>query len=241
MLINASRSSGGAALSLDISPVDPASPDGTASTPTFPLCLLPAAQCAELRSLGLTASQPGDPASWISAPDHARALTRALRFATRLTSLTLADVGVSGATVNDIKADAALMGRLEALTLGIGAPDVLDALTGLLQAATALVRLDLRGHSPPTRPLSAAAMSHCAALRRTLVAATRVTHLGLRTTCLDLPCAVELPRLRSLHIDEAVCSSGQRMGVPLSHALRCPQAEAVDVLLRACKRCYYCQ
>ena len=148
---------------------------------------------------------------------------------------------VSGATVNDIKADAALMGRLEALTLGIGAPDVLDALTGLLQAATALVRLDLRGHSPPTRPLSAAAMSHCAALRRTLVAATRVTHLGLRTTCLDLPCAVELPRLRSLHIDEAVCSSGQRMGVPLSHALRCPQAEAVDVLLRACKRCYYCQ
>lgn len=234
LMLNTMIMSDEAAFTLDISPLSLPCTEQTAASTLLPLCLLPGTDCHFLRSLELSTSQGPSEVYGINSEASARALGRALRFATSLTSLKFTDVDMTEDTINVLKEDAGLMGRLQALSLTeeCYTPAVLDSVAGLLRAATALARLELFEHQ--AAPQQQCCGQYCAAFRRMLSAASRVTHLRLSTACAHLAAPVELPHLRTLHAEFHTCNVSHEEGLPISHALRCPLAETMHLRLRSC-------
>lgn len=264
MLLSASRDENGSKLSLDISVIR----TNSADTPEGlrPLALLSHVQCSALKHLELCAPRlpctqiPGqvgchgskqtDIGDGINAP----AFSSVLALATGLTSLKLAHVNLTAATIEEIAATPALMPSLQSLSLtgSIHNTRAITAVAAILQAAPALQRLEFINFAPcqslhatpdseqqrivPRLPPKPERRALCAAMHTMLRSATRLTSLSLRTDCVQLPTQIELPLLKKFQADCGLCLDAHHDDpVPLHRVLVCPAAETVSLHMHECQ------
>lgn len=265
MLLSASRTDGGASLCVDINAIGWRS-DGESCEEVFPLALLADHRCGlhDLKHLELQghSTPDGDSAdaraAAISRSVHKLTFSKVLTLTSQLTRLKLTHVGFTPDTLDALTASSGLMGSLDTLCLtgALHSSRALASMADLLQAATALRRLEyidivapgapvtrttrqgtLRVDVPLELPSKPERKRRCQNLARMLSAAARLTHLTLRTGCVRVAAQIELPHLQHLRADCGICLCRHHSAapVPVHRALLCPAADTVDLRLHPCE------